>query len=72
MTPIFQETAMSSEKSHDGIFFFEIDILILKYILDHSESIHTKKKKFFDQKFMSLLFFSFCDLIFRKNGNVKS
>ena len=35
--------------------FFEIDIFVLKYVLDHSESIPTKN--FFDQKFLSLLFF---------------
>ena len=46
--------------------FFEIEIFVLKYILDHSESIPTKK---FDQKFLPSIF-STCGLIFRKNGYV--
>ena len=35
---------------------FEFEIFVLKYVLDHSESI-LKKKFFFDQKFLSLTFF---------------
>ena len=44
-------------------------IFVLKYVLEHSESIPTKK--FFRPKIFVLAIFSTCDPIFRKNGYVK-
>ena len=54
-TPFFEKMAMSSHNGKN----FEIEIFVLKYVLDHSESIPTQKKfltkifclcHFFDQK----------------------
>ena len=44
MNPNFREMAMSTEKNHNGIFF-EIEYFILKYVLDHFESIPIDKKR---------------------------
>ena len=49
---------------------FEFEIFVLKFVLDHSESIPTKK--FLQPKFFVLAIFSTTDPIFRKNDHVKS
>ena len=64
MTPFLKKMAMSPEKNQYGIFF-EIEIFILKYILEHFESIPIKKsstKIFYLQFFQTRPHFS----IFRK------
>ena len=49
-----------------GIFFFEIEIFVLKYGLDHFKSIPTKK--LFWPKIFVFAIFSACDPIFRKKA----
>ena len=51
--PFFEKIVMFKEKSHKWDIFFEIKILILRYVLDHSESSPIKKV---DQKSLSLPF----------------
>ena len=48
--------------------FFEIEIFVLKYVMDHSESIPIKKSA---KNFVFAIFLT-CDPIFRKKCYVKS
>ena len=50
--------------------FFEIEIFVLKYVLDHSETISTKK--IFRPKIFVFDIFLTCDPSFWKNGYLKS
>ena len=54
---------MPAENSHNGKFLFEIGIFVLKYVLDHSQSIPTKK---FRPKSFVFAIFSTCDPVFSK------